>query len=97
MRDNKNMILAITLSALILLGWTWVSDKFFPPANPQSTKIVNGKSVPVPQPQAQPVPNTPKVMQSRAQVLSSTPRVRKSTARGWRGDHSMTPAETRKP
>ena len=79
MRDNKNMILAIVLSALILLGWTWVSDRFFPPANPQTTKIVNGKAVAVPQPQAQPVPNTPTAMKSSAAVIGSTPRVRIET------------------
>src|SRR5689334_11553815 len=73
------MILAVVLSAIILIGWTWASDKFFPTANPQSTKIENGKVQPLPQPQAQPVPNTPKVMQSRATVLGSTPRVRIDT------------------
>jgi len=78
-RDNKNMILAIVLSAIILIGWTWVSEKFFPTANPQSTKIANGKTVPLPQPRAQQVPQTPKVMQSRAQVLGATPRVRIQT------------------
>ena len=79
MKDNKNLILAVVLSAIILIGWTWVSDKFFPTANPQSTKIENGKVQPLPQPQAQPVPQTPKVMQSRAAVLGSTPRVRIET------------------
>jgi YidC/Oxa1 family membrane protein insertase len=74
------MILAVVLSALVLLGWTWAADKFFPTSNPQSTKVENGRQVPVPQPQAQPVPSTPKVLQSRAQVLASTPRVRIQTA-----------------
>jgi len=77
--DRKNMILAVLLSALILLGWTWVSNKYFPPANPPSTKVVDGKQVPVPQPQAQPTATTPKAMQSRAAVLGSTPRVRIET------------------
>jgi YidC/Oxa1 family membrane protein insertase len=73
------MILAIVLSALILLGWTWVSDKFFPqPATP-ATKVVNGKTVPAPQAQAVPVPSAPQVLQSRAQVLSASPRVRIET------------------
>jgi YidC/Oxa1 family membrane protein insertase len=77
--DNKNMILAVVLSAIILLGWTWASNKFFPTANPPSTKIENGKQQPLPQPQAQPVPATPKATQSRGAVLGSTPRVRIET------------------
>jgi YidC/Oxa1 family membrane protein insertase len=78
-KDNRNLILAVVLSAIILLGWTWASNKFFPTANPPSTKIENGKQQPLPQPQAQPVPATPKATQSRGAVLGSTPRVRIET------------------
>jgi len=77
--DNKNMILAVVLSALVLLGWTWAANKFFPTSNPPSTRVENGRPVPVNQPQSQPVPATPKALQSRAQVLASTPRVRIQT------------------
>jgi YidC/Oxa1 family membrane protein insertase len=77
--DSKNMILAVVLSALVLLGWTWAANKFFPTANPPSTKVENGKVEPLPQPSAQPsaqpVPSAPKVLQTRAEVLGSTPRV----------------------
>src|SRR5438309_5777448 len=52
--DSKNLILAVVLSALVLLGWTFVGNKYFPTSNPPSTKIVNGKQVPLPQPGAQP-------------------------------------------
>ena len=76
MNDSKNLILAVVLSALVLLGWTFLSNKYLPTANPPSTKIVNGKSVPVPQPGAQPsAPSTPKALQSVATVLKSGPRV----------------------
>ena len=77
MNDSKNLILAVVLSALVLLGWTWAANTFFPTANPPSTKVVNSKQQPVPQPQAQPqpVPAAPKTLQSRQQVLASTPRV----------------------
>ena len=34
--DNKNMLLAIVLSALVLIGWSLLSDKFFPTAGPQT-------------------------------------------------------------
>src|SRR4051795_5948012 len=74
------MILAVMLSALVLLGWTWAANKYFPTANPPSTKVENGKSQPLPQPQAQPTAvTTPKVLQTRAAVLASTPRVRIQT------------------
>jgi YidC/Oxa1 family membrane protein insertase len=73
--DSKNLILAVVLSALVLLGWTYAANTFFPTASPQTTKVQNGKQVALPQPQAQPAPATPKAMQSRAQVLGSTPRV----------------------
>jgi YidC/Oxa1 family membrane protein insertase len=78
--DSKNLILAVVLSALVLLGWTFAANKFFPTANPPSTKVVNGKQEPVVQPQAQPTaPATPKALQSQAKVLASTPRVRIET------------------
>ena len=79
MGDNKNLILAIALSLLVLVGWSWFADRWFPTANPPSTTVENGKSKPLPQPQAEPVPATPKVLQSRAVVLASTPRVRIET------------------
>jgi YidC/Oxa1 family membrane protein insertase len=77
--DTKNLILAVVLSALVLLGWTWASNRYFPTANPPSTKVVNGKQIAVPQPGTQPTPATTKAMQSREQVLGATPRVRIET------------------
>jgi YidC/Oxa1 family membrane protein insertase len=78
--DSKNLILALALSAIVLLGWTWAADRFFPTANPPVTKFVNGKSQPLPQtqsqPQASPTVNTPKATRSRSAVLAATPRVR---------------------
>ena len=79
MNDSKNLILAVVLSALVLLGWTYVADKYFP-SNPPTTKIVNGKQQPLPQPQAQrSAPATPKALQSVSAALGSTPRVRIET------------------
>jgi YidC/Oxa1 family membrane protein insertase len=77
--DSKNLVLAVVLSALVLLGWTWAANKYFPTTNPPSTKVVNGKQVPLPQPQAQPVSSAPKALQNRVQVLGSSPRVRIQT------------------
>ena len=79
MNDSKNMILAVVLSALVLLGWTWAANKYFPTANPPSTKVEAGKQQPLPQPQGQPTAVTPKALQSRSAVLGSTPRVRIQT------------------
>jgi len=78
--DSKNMILAVAISALILLGWTWASNRYFPPANPPAnTKVVNGQQQPLPPSAAGPVASAPKAMQSQAAVLGSTPRVRIET------------------
>ncbi|MFL6755024.1 MAG: membrane protein insertase YidC [Sphingomicrobium sp.] len=76
MNDSKNLILAVVLSALVLLGWTWAANKFFPTANPPSTKVEAGKQQPLPQPQIQPSgPATAQKRQTIAQVLASGPRV----------------------
>ena len=77
MNDSKNLVLAMVLSALVLLGWSWASNRYFPTANPPATKIVNGKQEPAPPaPSAQPsAPATPKATQSVSAALASTPRV----------------------
>jgi YidC/Oxa1 family membrane protein insertase len=75
--DNRNLILAIALSMLVLLGWSYFSQKVLP-ANPPP-KVVNGKVQPTPRPSAQPVPQTQPATQSRVQVLESTPRVQIQT------------------
>ena len=77
MNDSKNLILAVVLSALVLIGWTWVANRWFPTANPPSTKVEGGKQQPLPQPSAQPAgPATPKQVQSVSTALASGPRVR---------------------
>lgn len=81
MNDSKNIILAVVLSVLVLIGWSWATNKYFPTANPPSTKIEGGKQQPVQQPQAQPsAPATPKATQSVASALASGPRVAIRTA-----------------
>lgn len=71
------MITALVLSAIVLLGWALLSDKFFPTANKPATQIVNGKSVPLPQPT--PASNAPAQTLDRAKVLAQTPRVKIET------------------
>ena len=79
MTDNRNMILAIVLSALVLFGWSALSDRYFPTATPPSTKIVDGKQVPLPQPGAAPVAATTSALRDRRIVLAEAPRVRIET------------------
>ena len=79
MNDNRNMLLAIVLSALVLLGWGLLSEKFFPTAGPQTQQVDNGKVKPVPQPTASPAEQAPQAMRDRAIVLGETPRVRIET------------------
>src|SRR5687767_8521207 len=73
------MILAIVLSALVLFGWSALSDRFFPTANPPSTKIENGKPVPLPKPEA--APDADAAIRNRAVVLAESPRIRIVTPR----------------
>ena len=79
MSDNRNMILAIVLSALVLLGWSFLSERFIPTANPPSTKVVDGKQVPLPKPLADPAADSPAAIRDRRVVLAETPRLRIET------------------
>ena len=76
MNDNKNMILAIALSALVILGWGLVSEYWFPAANPPVTKVEKGREVPVARPQADPTADSPAAIRDRRIVLAETPRIR---------------------
>src|SRR5687767_12773000 len=73
------MILAIVLSAIVLIGWSFLSEQFLPTAAPPATKVVDGKSVPIPQPKADPAADGPVAIRDRAQVLRETPRIRIET------------------
>ena len=73
MDNQRNLILAIVLSALVLLGWPLVSDRLLPTANPPATKIVDGRQVALPKPEA--MPDSPAAIRDRKLVLAETPRV----------------------
>lgn len=75
------MILAIVLSALVLFGWSFVSERWFPTANEPSTKIVEGRQVPVEKPGADPAADTPAAIRDRRTVIAETPRVSIETPR----------------
>lgn len=73
MNDSKNFIIAIALSALVLLGWSWASERWFPQAKAPQPKV----DVPAAQPSAAPV--KPRASQSLGQALHAGPRVRIET------------------
>jgi YidC/Oxa1 family membrane protein insertase len=79
--DNKNMLLAIVLSAIVLFGWSFVTSRYFPAANPPAAKVERGRQVALPQPQAGAVPTTPRVNRDRNAVLAGSPRVAIATPR----------------
>ncbi|WP_129791423.1 membrane protein insertase YidC [Sphingosinicella sp. CPCC 101087] len=79
MNEHKNMILAIVLSAIVLIGWGFVSEIWFPAANPPVTRIEDGRQVPLPQPGADPAADSPAAIRDRAVVLAETPRVQIET------------------
>lgn len=73
--DNKNFVLFAVLAALILFGWPVIAGYFFPTANPPVTKVVDGKSTPLPQPQADPAADSPAATRDRQLVLREVPRI----------------------
>jgi YidC/Oxa1 family membrane protein insertase len=75
--ENRNLILAIALSLLVLVGWGMVSEYYFPTSSQPSTKIENGKQVAQPQPNQLPtgMQETPRTIRDRGQVLRETQRV----------------------
>jgi len=72
--NQRNMILAIVLSAIVLIGWSVLSSHFFP-ANPPVTRIEAGKEKVLPQPGADPTADSPAAIRDRRIVLAETPRV----------------------
>src|SRR3546814_9757768 len=75
------MILAIVLSAIVLFGWSFISDRYCPTASEPSTRIVEGKQVPIPQPDEDPTADAPVAVRDRQAVLAETPRVAIETPR----------------
>ena len=74
MNEHRNMILAIVLSLLVLVGWSFVAERWFPTAHPQTQKVENGKVKPLAPPSTSPA--APQALQARSAVIASTPRVR---------------------
>ncbi len=70
--DNKNFVLFAVIAALILFGWPLLQGKFFPTANPPVTKVQDGKSKPLPQPQADPAADSPAATRALKTVLTES-------------------------
>jgi len=77
--NQRNLILAVVLSCLVFLGWTFLSSRFFPVAAPPSTQIVKGKQVALPTPQSQ--ASQPARLRNRTLVLRESPRVQIASPR----------------
>ncbi|MEH3038753.1 MAG: membrane protein insertase YidC [Sphingomonas paucimobilis] len=77
--DQKNFLLFAVLAALVLFGWPYIANHFFPAANPPVTKLEDGKSKPVANPATDPAADTANAIRDRAQVLRETPRVQIDT------------------
>ncbi|HEV2044466.1 MAG TPA: membrane protein insertase YidC, partial [Sphingomicrobium sp.] len=77
MGNNRNMMLALVLSALVILGWSFVSAKLFPPALPQTHKVEDGKVKPIanPAPDSGVAAPTRATLRNLSQVLTESPRV----------------------
>lgn len=72
MTDSRNMILALVLSAVVLFGWSALSDKFFPqPVHAPKA----AEQAATPQPSAAPAAGTPAQLRDRAAVLAQGSRL----------------------
>ncbi len=86
MSDNKNLLIAVMLSMLVLLGWSFVSEQFFPAPKPApkvsapATQSATPSAPIVPQVGTPaPAAAAPVQMRTRATVLAATPRVKIDT------------------
>jgi YidC/Oxa1 family membrane protein insertase len=68
-QNQRNLIIAIVLSVLVFVGWTFVAQRFFP----QTTEVVKGKAVPAEAPGE--LASAPVTVRDRAVVLKGSPRV----------------------
>ena len=75
MNDNRNMILAIVLSALVLIGWSYFAERWFPVAQPHGQQSRDGATEAANRPQVDPE-SAPRTVRAPEAVLGEAPRVR---------------------
>ena len=80
MNDNRNMLLAIVLSVLVLLGWGLLSEKFFPAPKAPTAQAPGSATKPAASPSAAPMAQAAQAIRDRSVVLAETPRVQIATA-----------------
>ncbi|KQN37782.1 preprotein translocase YidC [Sphingomonas sp. Leaf407] len=73
--DQKNFLLFAVLAALVLFGWPYVANRFFPAANPPVVKVEDGKAKPVANPSADPAADSVNAIRDRNLVLRESPRI----------------------
>ncbi|MBW0144884.1 membrane protein insertase YidC [Sphingomicrobium clamense] len=71
MTDNRNMILAIVLSAIVLIGWSIL----FPTSGPETTVVEDAEVEAVAVPEADPGPDSPQALRELNEVLVEGGRV----------------------
>ena len=71
MNDNRNLILAIVLSAIVLIGWSF----FFPTSGPETTVVEDAEVEAVAVPEADPGPDAPAELRELGTVLAEGDRV----------------------
>ena len=81
MNENRNMILAVVLSALVLIGWSFLAERLMPAPEPapRAEQASDGKATPAPQPQVGAAEGTPAKLRPRGQVISETARLQVRT------------------
>lgn len=72
MDNSRNMILAIVLSAAVLFGWSFLSDRIAPTASEPSTEFVDGEQQTLPNPQADPAADSPAAVRALSEVLAES-------------------------
>ncbi len=75
MDNQRNMILAIVLSAIVLFGWTALSERFFPAAKPPVAAVQGGPATALPPPAVDSAVDAAAAIRSREVVLKEVPRI----------------------
>jgi YidC/Oxa1 family membrane protein insertase len=79
--DNKNFLLFLVLSALLLFGWSWGSQRFFPTPNAGTAKVTSSGKVAQPAPRPEQGITPPLQAKNAGIVIAQTPRVAIATPR----------------
>ena len=79
--DTKNIVLAVVLSTFVLLGWTFVSDRFFPVTTAPVETATAAAPAAAPQAGTAPAVAGPGAVIARSAALAAAPRVTIDTPR----------------